>query len=321
MTARPDALLWTDLETTGLEPDARLLEVGAILTDWNLDELETAAELVAHDVPPGDLWERSHPTVRAMHDESGLWNDLADAPEDALPLEEIDARLVDLLDRHGAETVALAGSGVGTFDRRLIDRDLPALSARLVYWPIDAGVVRRFLGLVAEIPPPEIPTEGRPHRALPDARRSLDEARAYRDLIRTGQDASARAARLRHTVDDLAVRILETTLEVGRIAQHDVEIPAGMPDAHRYYTQDSVDPLLEAARWALGSADELARHASALRRTITPSIDPDRLDATAARSALRRITALLEDAEHYPDRPAAVSEAIEIGIRALEATR
>ncbi len=40
--AKPTKLLWIDLEMTGLDPLAdRILEVAAIVTDWDLREIAT----------------------------------------------------------------------------------------------------------------------------------------------------------------------------------------------------------------------------------------------------------------------------------------
>lgn len=43
-------LLWIDLEMTGLEPSAdRILEIGAIATDWNMKEIARLEAVVKVD--------------------------------------------------------------------------------------------------------------------------------------------------------------------------------------------------------------------------------------------------------------------------------
>ncbi|HWT40196.1 MAG TPA: exonuclease domain-containing protein, partial [Dongiaceae bacterium] len=42
VNTRQKNLLWVDLEMTGLDPmEDRILEIGAIITDWNLKEVAT----------------------------------------------------------------------------------------------------------------------------------------------------------------------------------------------------------------------------------------------------------------------------------------
>ena len=64
-------LFWTDLETTGLNPDAgEILEVGCVVTDRHFTELAVHHEVVGHDMdhlaPLMDAW------VTKTHGESGL---------------------------------------------------------------------------------------------------------------------------------------------------------------------------------------------------------------------------------------------------------
>lgn len=167
----------------------------------------------------------------------------------------------------------------------------------------------------------------RRHRALEQERdelaaaldRTLARAETDRQRART---AAEQTARLRAAVDDLAVRILETTLEVGRIAH--VEIPRGTATYRDHYAAADVDRLLDEARYALGAADETARHVTAVRRSIAHGLDPETTDGHAAASALRRIErelgAVPNDAT-LSTLYLAVVQAHEIAVRTLEHTR
>ena len=59
-------LLWVDLEMTGLDPaQDRILEVAAIVTDWNMEELGTFTAVVKVDEKlmrermVGEFWEKN----------------------------------------------------------------------------------------------------------------------------------------------------------------------------------------------------------------------------------------------------------------------
>ena len=46
MSARPEALVWMDLEMTGLDPEReRIIEVATIITDGQLIEVATGPEI------------------------------------------------------------------------------------------------------------------------------------------------------------------------------------------------------------------------------------------------------------------------------------
>lgn len=157
----------------------------------------------------------------------------------------------------------------------------------------------------------------RRHRALEQERdelaaaldRTLTRAETDRQRART---AAEQTDRLRTEVDDLLVRILETTLEVGRIAQVDLR-DTGRPD---YYYAEDVDRLLDTARAALGAADELARHATLRRRLLARGLPPETIDGHAAASALRRIERILTDAARAGDASPGRVHALEIVDRA-----
>lgn len=203
MTTLPTYYLWTDFETTGLDPDLDyLLEAAWVLTDADLRAVTTPTthlvlpEHVAHRTPDGltgwveQVRARSHPTVRDMHDESGLWRDLKDADGHYTPAAvdiEVDMWIRDTLDDcgHPGAEVALAGSGVGHFDLPYIKANLPRIESALTYWVLDMGVARRYLRDVVRLPLPDlVTTQHGAHRAHNDVMRSLEEARQYRDHLR-----------------------------------------------------------------------------------------------------------------------------------------
>ncbi len=70
-------ILFLDVETTGLEPDADILEIGIILTQGpELEIVWCCSWLVRHRwaaLAAAGLRPLVHPTVAEMHEKSGLW--------------------------------------------------------------------------------------------------------------------------------------------------------------------------------------------------------------------------------------------------------
>lgn len=162
-------LLWLDLETTGLdEHTARLLEVGMILTDGDLNEVACI------DVVLG--WRTPHALempdiVREMHMASGLLDEVAAS---RMCLREAEDLLVAWVDLHDARNLYMAGSGVH-FDRRWLRHLMPALAACFHYRNFDATTLRYFFDTEKEAPE---------HRVLGDLRQSIKNIRMLADRAR-----------------------------------------------------------------------------------------------------------------------------------------
>lgn len=176
---RPDLLLWLDLETTGSDvAKDSIIEVGCVLTTTGLDPL---GEFQAVVLPEAEGYGRLmlNDFVRGMHTNNGLLEDLAVGL--GRKPHEVTNDLLKWATDLGAEQgrTVLAGSGVGHFDRKFIDRYMPQLSRFLRYWCIDIGVVRRahemWVGTVVSTA-----NESKTHRALDDIRCHLAEAQAFK---------------------------------------------------------------------------------------------------------------------------------------------
>lgn len=184
-------ICWTDLETLGSEPPTNdIIEIGAVMTTDDLDRVgEPFGALV--EIPSRARLANVNPVVLEMHAKNGLWRDLAAGPTVSLMTADLAFR--DWIRGAGvAGGVRLAGSGVSHFDSNLICDQLPLSWAEFTGYndhvkpTLDIGIVRRFLTTfgLEELIPEAARTEV-PHRALDDVLRFIDEARAYRDLLRT----------------------------------------------------------------------------------------------------------------------------------------
>ena len=214
MADAPMNICWLDLETTNADENTgSIVEIGAIVTDPDLREVEEISLLV---LPEPDHWEEMPPVVQRMHEASGLADAIEDAmaqPDraDALDVREADRILRAFLDRHAVSgRVILAGSGVSHFDHRWIRLHLPRSAKRLTWWAWDVGNVRRFLGSIDEALLRPSPAD-KAHRGIVDARDHLNEWRYYRAMVREAitplRVASARESRA--LVDVLAPEAVE----------------------------------------------------------------------------------------------------------------
>ncbi len=184
-------ILWTDLETTHLDPfadGASILEAAWVLTDNDLHELASASALI---VPPGGpndhdrLWASLDPFVQKMHRETGLWDV---ARKEGTPVYLVERQLTEWLASLGADrTTRYGGSGVAQFDVHWYRSHLPRAAAMLhPYQTIDVGQLRRAGEVLAGVGVQAFEaTNPEPHRAMTDVRAALDQARLWRDLLST----------------------------------------------------------------------------------------------------------------------------------------
>lgn len=166
-------LLWVDLEMTGLDPiEDRILEVAAIITDWDLKELATYEAVVK--VGPslikkrmvGDFWE-ANATAR-----DGLIAQNAAGKSGRT----VENELLKFLDKWfpEGERVVLAGNSIHQ-DRRFIVNEWPRLDKRLHYRMLDVSAWKIVFEnkLKIKFAKPEA------HRALSDIRGSIEELKYY----------------------------------------------------------------------------------------------------------------------------------------------
>lgn len=171
-------ILWVDLEMTGLDPiEDRILEVAAIVTDWDFKELETyeaaikvSSKLIQkrmYDGPSKDFWEK-FPAVRTalvkQNDEHGRAS------------RAIEKEIVALIEKHFDESVPvlLAGNSIH-MDRQFIAQEWQKLNKKLNYRMLDVSAFKVvFDGKYGKkFAKPEN------HRALDDIRGSIMELKYY----------------------------------------------------------------------------------------------------------------------------------------------
>ena len=168
-------LLWVDLEMTGLDPAKdRILEVAAIVTDWNMEELGTFTAIVKVDEQlmrermVGEFWEKNRESYDALFAQN----------VEGEPAKQVEQELLAFLAQFPAETVYLAGNSIHQ-DRKFIEREWPELNRKLHYRMLDVSAWKIYFenALHRQFAKPEN------HRALDDIRGSIEELKWYLKMI------------------------------------------------------------------------------------------------------------------------------------------
>ncbi len=171
-------VLWVDLEMTGLDPvEDRILEVAAIVTDWEFKEIATYEAAVQAD--PELVEKRMFKGAAA-----GFWNSIPETRdaliaqnyETARPVRTIENELLAFIEEHfeSGIPIVLAGNSIH-MDRRFIEVAWERLNAKLHYRMLDVSAWK----LVFEAKFRNRFAKREAHRALDDIRGSIEELNYY----------------------------------------------------------------------------------------------------------------------------------------------
>lgn len=166
-------LLWVDLEMTGLSPcDDRIMEVAAIVTDWDFKELarfeaiQKVDEELIEARMVGDFWDANDNVRRALKEQNSR----------GLSPAEVEVKLLALVSENFTddEPVLLAGNSIHQ-DRKFIENEWPELNKKLHYRMLDVSAFKvLFDGKYGKrFSKPEV------HRAMEDIRGSIEELKYY----------------------------------------------------------------------------------------------------------------------------------------------
>lgn len=173
----PGNLVWIDLEMTGLDvQNDVILQAALIVTTSELEPLEEFACDVWQ--PPAAL-ERMTPFVRDMHERTGLLQRVTESRTDVSSAEK---QLIERVTGWCSYPAILCGNSIG-YDKRFIDRYMPALSGYLSYRTVDVSSIKLLSKLwYADTEVYQKSTE-REHDALFDIRQSVAELAYYRKAV------------------------------------------------------------------------------------------------------------------------------------------
>lgn len=170
---KPERILWVDLEMTGLDPvEDRILEVGAIVTDWDFKEIARFEAV-----------KKVGPSLMKKRMMGEFWDEFSDVRDALIAQNEngkngrtVENELLAFIDEHiGTEgKVLLAGNSIHQ-DRRFIANEWKRLDERLHYRMLDVSAWKVvFEGKYRKkFAKPEA------HRAIDDIRGSIEELQYY----------------------------------------------------------------------------------------------------------------------------------------------
>jgi oligoribonuclease len=176
-----DALIWMDLEMTGLDVEHDVIvEIAVLATSAaTLEPLDDGLAVVV--IQPPEVLAAMSDFVRQMHERSGL---LAEIGTAGIPLEDAGRRALEYIKAHVPEprTVPLCGNSIG-MDRRFLARYLTEIEDHLHYRSIDVSSIKELCRRWYREPFAARPEKTEDHRALSDIRASIEELRYYRETI------------------------------------------------------------------------------------------------------------------------------------------
>ena len=171
-------ILWIDLEMTGLEPEQdRILEVAAIATDWDFNEIATfeSAVKVENEILEsrmvGDFWD----TFSETRDALKMQNSRATKNS-----QDVEADLIKFIEENFAEEISkgekilLGGNSIHK-DRRFIRAEWKKLEKILKNRMLDVSTWKNEMNDKIK----RVFAKPENHRALDDIRGSIEELKFY----------------------------------------------------------------------------------------------------------------------------------------------
>lgn len=179
----PELLVWIDLEMTGLDISReRIIEVACIITDYNLQEIDSFGPIVIHQ--DKKLLDNMNPWCVKHHGESGLTQKVLDSK---ITEQQCEQDLLKFIKRHVKEKRLgiLAGNSVHA-DKVFIDKYFKSVSEYLHYRIIDVSSIKQlasnWYGNEKKFLDHK-PQKKLLHRAMDDIRESIQELKFYKQFI------------------------------------------------------------------------------------------------------------------------------------------
>ncbi len=176
MAQDQNALVWLDMEMTGLNPDGdRIIELAIVVTSAQLDTLAEGPVWVVHQpdavLDAMDAWNRS------THGRTGL---TAKVKAATLGEADVEAAALAFLKTWVPErTSPMCGNSICQ-DRRFMARYMPKLEAWFHYRNLDVSTLKELCKRWKPEVAKGLAKQGK-HEALADIYESIDELKYYRD--------------------------------------------------------------------------------------------------------------------------------------------
>lgn len=172
-------VLWVDMEMTGIDTERDLiLEVAAIVTDWDFNEIAVFESGVGQD--PERVQELLDANPWYTHEMPANKQAMIELNERSDPSAVVEQRLTDFVKEHCnlLKPLVLAGNSIH-MDRRFIHNEWPTFEQVLHYRMLDVTAWK----LVFEAKYGTHWQKPDSHRALEDIRGSIEEMKYYLERI------------------------------------------------------------------------------------------------------------------------------------------
>ncbi len=166
-------ILWIDLEMTGLDPkEDRILEVAAIATDWDFQEIARYEAV-----------KKVGPNLMKQRMVGEFWENYSDVRDSLMAQNEngkngrtVENELLAFINEHFAsdKPVLLAGNSIHQ-DRKFIENEWPRLNEKLHYRMLDVSAWK----VVFEGKYKKKFAKPEAHRAMEDIQGSIEELQYY----------------------------------------------------------------------------------------------------------------------------------------------
>ncbi|MDR2000669.1 MAG: oligoribonuclease [Zoogloeaceae bacterium] len=176
MAQDPNALIWLDMEMTGLNPDSdRIIEMAVVITNNELDVVAESAVWAIHqdNAVLGGMDEWNQKT----HGKSGL---IDRVKASTLTEAEAERQCLEFLKQHvPADKSPMCGNSICQ-DRRFMARWMPELERYFHYRNLDVSTLKELCKRWKPATAKGFEKKSR-HEALADIYESIDELKYYRE--------------------------------------------------------------------------------------------------------------------------------------------
>ena len=170
-------LVWMDLEMTGLNAaEDKIIEIATVVTDMNLNSLETGPEIVVHQ--NDDVLEKMNDWCKEHHGRSGLTEKVR---KSKISVKEAESTTLEFIKQFVKQGKApLCGNSIHQ-DRNFLMEYMPGLCHYLHYRNIDVSSIKELTYRWY----PDLPgfKKTARHTAMDDIMESIAELKYYREKI------------------------------------------------------------------------------------------------------------------------------------------